>query len=81
MPIILRLDLTMEAPIVDLPLPIAAGDLVIPAVSVAPKLPYTVEKVSWTKRDALLFNASIGCKADELHFLYVCVPHARHPLR
>ena len=27
--------------------------------------------VSWLKRDALLFANSIGCKADELHFLYV----------
>lgn len=27
--------------------------------------------VSWTKRDVLLFAASIGCTVDELHFLYV----------
>ncbi|CAG9989310.1 unnamed protein product [Clonostachys byssicola] len=33
-----------------------------------------VRKVSWLKRDTLLFNISIGCKADELHFLY-----ERHP--
>lgn len=29
------------------------------------------QEVSWLKRDALLFAYSIGCKADELHFLYV----------
>lgn len=28
-------------------------------------------EVSWLKRDVLLFANSIGCKADELHFLYV----------
>ncbi|KAJ4505071.1 hypothetical protein HRR78_004421 [Exophiala dermatitidis] len=28
------------------------------------------KKVSWLKRDVLLFNISIGCTADELHFLY-----------
>lgn len=28
-------------------------------------------KVSWLTRDALLFNLSIGCKADEPHFTYV----------
>ncbi|KAK7216002.1 hypothetical protein V2G26_004005 [Clonostachys chloroleuca] len=33
-----------------------------------------VRKVSWLKRDTLLFNISIGCKADELQFLY-----ERHP--
>ncbi|KAH8672884.1 peroxisomal dehydratase [Tricladium varicosporioides] len=27
-------------------------------------------KVSWLRRDALLFANSIGCKADGLHFLY-----------
>lgn len=27
--------------------------------------------VSWQKRDVLLFANSIGCKADELHFLFV----------
>lgn len=30
------------------------------------------QAVSWQKRDVLLFANSIGCKADELHFLYVC---------
>jgi peroxisomal enoyl-CoA hydratase 2 len=34
---------------------------------------YTPKKVSWLKRDVLLFNVSIGCKADELHFLYVSI--------
>ncbi|GAT21612.1 trimethyllysine dioxygenase TmlH [Aspergillus luchuensis] len=29
------------------------------------------QEVSWLKRDALLFAYSIGCKADELHFLYL----------
>ena len=28
-------------------------------------------KVSWLKRDVLLFNVSIGCKADEPQFVYV----------
>ena len=28
-------------------------------------------KVSWLKRDTLLFNLSIGCKADEPQFVYV----------
>lgn len=32
---------------------------------------YPPQEVSWTKRDALLFANSIGCTADELHFLYV----------
>ncbi len=27
--------------------------------------------VSWLKRDVLLFANSIGCTAEELHFLYV----------
>ncbi|RYP54352.1 hypothetical protein DL768_000926 [Monosporascus sp. mg162] len=31
---------------------------------------YPRKEVSWTKRDALLFANSIGCTADELHFLY-----------
>jgi hypothetical protein len=33
---------------------------------------YPTEEVSWLKRDVLLFANSIGCTADELHFLYVC---------
>lgn len=32
---------------------------------------YPPRVVSWLKRDALLFANSIGCKADELHFLFV----------
>jgi len=28
-------------------------------------------EVSWLKRDALLFANTIGCTADELHFLFV----------
>lgn len=30
-----------------------------------------VRKVSWLKRDTLLYNISIGCKVDEPHFVYV----------
>ncbi|PYH71495.1 putative trimethyllysine dioxygenase TmlH [Aspergillus vadensis CBS 113365] len=33
------------------------------------------QEVSWLKRDALLFAYSIGCKADELHFLYELHPN------
>ena len=32
---------------------------------------YPAQEVSWLKRDALLFANSIGCTADELHFLFV----------
>lgn len=32
---------------------------------------YPPQPVAWLKRDALLFANSIGCKADELHFLFV----------
>lgn len=32
---------------------------------------YPPREVSWTKREALLFANSIGCTANELHFLYV----------
>ncbi|KAI9663343.1 MAG: hypothetical protein M1831_002627 [Alyxoria varia] len=32
-------------------------------------------KVSWLKRDVLLFAASIGCTVDELHFLYELHPN------
>jgi hypothetical protein len=35
---------------------------------------YPPAEVSWLQRDVLLFANSIGCKADELHFLYVCAP-------
>lgn len=35
---------------------------------------YPSAEVSWLKRDVLLFAASIGCTADELHFLYVRQP-------
>lgn len=35
---------------------------------------YPRQEVSWLKRDALLFANSIGCTADELHFLYVRKP-------
>lgn len=34
---------------------------------------YPPTEVSWLKRDVLLFANSIGCTADELHFLYVCL--------
>lgn len=33
---------------------------------------FPTEEVSWLKRDVLPFANSIGCTADELHFLYVC---------
>ena len=32
---------------------------------------FPAQEVSWQKRDVLLFANSIGCKADELQFLYV----------
>lgn len=32
------------------------------------------QEVTWLKRDVLLFANSIGCTADELHFLYVSRP-------
>ena len=32
---------------------------------------YPPQEVSWVKRDVLLFANSIGCKANELHFLFV----------
>ncbi|KAJ9652055.1 hypothetical protein H2198_008679 [Neophaeococcomyces mojaviensis] len=35
---------------------------------------YPRTEVSWLKRDVLLFAASIGCTADELHFLYELHP-------
>jgi len=36
---------------------------------------YPTSEVSWLTRDVLLFAASIGCKADELHFLYELHPN------
>ncbi|EQL03689.1 hypothetical protein G6O67_006987 [Ophiocordyceps sinensis] len=35
---------------------------------------YPPQDVAWLKRDVLLFANSIGCKADELHFLYELHP-------
>jgi len=35
---------------------------------------YPPAEVAWMKRDALLFANSIGCTADELHFLYELHP-------
>ncbi|RAL09924.1 putative trimethyllysine dioxygenase TmlH [Aspergillus homomorphus CBS 101889] len=35
---------------------------------------FAPQEVSWQKRDILLFANSIGCKADELHFLYELHP-------
>lgn len=32
---------------------------------------FPTRKVSWLKRDVLLFNLSIGCRADEPQFVYV----------
>jgi hypothetical protein len=40
---------------------------------------FPTEEVSWLKRDVLLFANSIGCTADELHFLYVCSNLSRTP--
>ena len=34
---------------------------------------YPRQPVTWLKRDLLLFANSIGCTADELHYLYVCL--------
>jgi len=34
---------------------------------------YPPVEVAWLKRDVLLFANSIGCTADELHFLFVCL--------
>lgn len=36
---------------------------------------YPAQEVSWLKRDVLLFANSIGCTADELHFLYELHPN------
>ncbi len=36
---------------------------------------YPRTEVSWLKRDVLLFANSIGCVADELHFLFEQHPH------
>ncbi|KAL2756888.1 hypothetical protein ACRALDRAFT_1075670 [Sodiomyces alcalophilus JCM 7366] len=35
---------------------------------------YPRQEVSWVKRDVLLFANTIGCTADELHFLYELHP-------
>ncbi|KAM7197814.1 HotDog domain containing protein [Naviculisporaceae sp. PSN 640] len=36
---------------------------------------YPPKEVSWVKRDVLLFANSIGCTADELHFVYELDPN------
>lgn len=36
---------------------------------------FPARKVSWLKRDVLLFNLSIGCRADEPQFVYVSETH------
>ncbi|MCJ1350574.1 MAG: hypothetical protein MMC33_000555 [Icmadophila ericetorum] len=36
---------------------------------------YPTQEASWLQRDALLFANSIGCKANELHFLYELHPN------
>ncbi|TVY92549.1 Enoyl-CoA hydratase, peroxisomal, partial [Lachnellula willkommii] len=36
---------------------------------------YPATEVSWLKRDVLLFANSIGCTADELHFLFELHPN------
>ncbi|KAI4144471.1 MAG: hypothetical protein LQ340_006637, partial [Diploschistes diacapsis] len=38
---------------------------------------YPAMEVSWLKRDVLLFANSIGCTANELHFLYVRQRYAK----
>jgi peroxisomal enoyl-CoA hydratase 2 len=38
---------------------------------------YAGAEVTWLKRDVLLFANSIGCTADELHFLYVSMLQLR----
>lgn len=47
------------------------------AIMVGPGVGYEQprEKVTWLKRDILLFANSIGCTTDELHFLYVGINH------
>jgi hypothetical protein len=40
---------------------------------------YPPYEVTWLKRDVLLFANSIGCTADELHFLFVNLPF-KHPI-
>ena len=40
---------------------------------------YPRQDLSWQRRDVLLFANSIGCTADELHFLYV-ISSAHIPL-
>jgi hypothetical protein len=42
---------------------------------------YPRQEVSWLKRDVLLFANSIGCTADELHFLYVNWLPSQLPVR
>jgi hypothetical protein len=39
---------------------------------------YPRNEVKWLKRDALLFAKSIGCSADELHFLFVRLAPCQH---
>ncbi|KAK2750949.1 hypothetical protein FQN57_000024 [Myotisia sp. PD_48] len=36
---------------------------------------YPPQEVSWNRRDVLLFASSIGCSADEIHFLYELDPN------
>jgi len=36
---------------------------------------YPPTEVTWLKRDVLLFAQSIGCTAEELHFLYELHPN------
>jgi peroxisomal enoyl-CoA hydratase 2 len=40
---------------------------------------YPPYEVTWLKRDVLLFANSIGCTADELHFLFVNLS-SKHPI-
>lgn len=42
---------------------------------------YPAKEVSWLKRDALLFAASIGCTSDELQFLFVSAANDRRDFR
>lgn len=40
---------------------------------------YPRKEVAWNQRDALLFANTVGCTADELHFLYVCCTYLLFP--
>jgi len=39
---------------------------------------YPSKKVSWVKRDVLLFALSVGVKADDIHLLFVRISRQSH---